>query len=564
MTIRVREVQLQSILQEVSCEIGGGITLLIGQTGAGKSTLLDLLTGLQSPTSGQVEYEGVQLWDGKRMNRELQNSIGVVFQSPEQQLFARTVEAEFAYSLKPLRLPRAEVARRTRQALVEMGLSEEILPQSPLVLSGGQKRRVALGTTLAVDPRWLFLDEPTAGLDPQSTERLVEWCKSWAERRTDGGLVIVTHDLDAFFPIADRVLVLRGGRLLAQTTPEELCARPEMLVRAGIGLPASLQAAASLRGAGFELPQGVLSAEALADVIVGQLEQREVSGEVGVRRVVSAVEATNATEVVESGPDNYPQDSTPPAEPAPAPLIYRLDPRGKWVFYVALSIGLLMQSTWLGLFIGTLLTLAVLLVSQASYPELLRVTKPFLYFLIFSVLLSGLQFSGGIGFNLESAAYTFAQVYQVLLVLILGVLLSATTGQLRMKRALEQALAPLTRLRLPVEAFALAVSLMLRFIPVILRELQRFSRITRARGRSNAALGGLRVRDIPVLVIPLLLSVLQLGEDLSMAMEARGYGSFGNRRTSSMHLKLRLADLWTMLLGLLLLLALTVFDIYWH
>ncbi|MBL0386845.1 ATP-binding cassette domain-containing protein [Tumebacillus sp. ITR2] len=540
MKIVLEGINWQGILRNVSCEIGSGITLLIGRTGAGKSTLLDVLTGLQKPTTGSVQYGDLPLWDGNRVNRTVQNDIGVVFQSPEQQLFAKSVEAEFAYSLKALKLEKDEVGRRTRDALQAMGLSLDLLPQSPLTLSGGQKRRVALGTTLAVEPSWLFLDEPTAGLDPQSTTGLVKWCQEWVEQQAGGGLVIVTHDLDAFFPIADRVLVVAGGQILADTTPDELCAHPNVLHEAGIGLPESLQTVIDLRQRGFKLPQGVLSPDQLAAEIARQLHERD-------RHVGHEGSAIK----VETKPQSTP--TTPPElTPASKPLIYRLDPRGKWVFYVALSVGLLMQSTWLGLLVGTILTLAVLFASQSSYRELLRVIKPFLWFLAFSVVLSGLQFSGGLGFSLDSALYTFTRVFKVLLVLILGFLLSATTGQLRMKRALEQALAPLARLKLPVEAFALAVSLLLRFIPVILRELQRFSRITRARGRSNAKLGGLRVRDIPVLVIPLLLSVLQLGEELSTAMEARGYQDFGKKRTQSLRLQLHRADWLTMGLGILL------------
>lgn len=558
MTIRLEKVNLGGILHDVSCEIGGGITLLIGQIGAGKSTLLDVMTGLQKPSSGSVSYEGKPLWNGKRIDREVQNSIGVVFQSPEQQLFARTVEAEFAYSLKPLHFDKKEVAQRTRDALATMGLPEDMLQQSPLTLSGGQKRRVALGTTLAVEPRWLFLDEPTAGLDPQSTARLVDWCKTWAARPDAGSLVIATHDLDAFFPIADRVLVVANGRLVADATPQELFNQPRLLQQAEIGLPESLQTAISLEQHGFQLHKGPLSPEELADQIVLQLQHGRQSNASSSAVETSGADATandgifatdSASQVkVESSPDI-----------SPKPLIYSLDPRAKWVFYIALSIGVLMQSTWSGLLAGTILTLAVLFISQISYRELLRVIKPFLLFLGFSVLLSGLTFTGGIGFAIDPALYTFSHVYRVLLVLILGVLLSATTGQLRMKRALEQALAPLSKLKFPVEAFALAVSIMLRFIPVIFRELQRFSRITRARGRSNAKIGGLGVRDIPVLVIPLLLSVLKLGEELSLAMEARGYGSFGSERTSSIRLRFQKADTWTMVGGLLLLLLLSAF-----
>lgn len=621
MTIRIDDVTLyhvdrekRPILQDVSCAMEDGtITLLVGQTGAGKSSLLDVLTGLRQADEGAVWYDEQPLWMGKKLHPEVQARIGVVFQYPEHQLFARTVEKEFAYSLRALKLGKEEVKARTRGALEQMGLPEEMMAQSPLTLSGGQKRRVALGTTFATQPKWLFLDEPTAGLDPQSVQRLVAFLQEW-KGQTQGGIVMATHDLDAMFPIADKVIVVDQGRVVAHLSPQELCEQPEILVKARIGLPSSTQIALELSEAGVKVPSGPVSPEEMARAIVEGLSAGKVAKDAdfaidrekaratrsesvdtfGDRTEATHVSSKNAhfgtdqfaseqavssAKVIERSIEDVDSNDNvivPPIEEIdsnasvivssnellfttgaeqsekPISLVHALDPRAKWAFYMLFSIGILLQDRWYGLCFAAIITIVAILLSKVTGRELMRVIKPFLYFILFSVLLSGVRFGeanvatqlhiGSVGFNVDPALYTLKQLIKILLVMALGVLLSATTSQLRMKRGLEQSLTALKRFKLPVEAFSLAASLMLRFIPVIMRELERFSRITRARGKSSAKLGALRLRDVNVIVIPLLLSVLQLGEDLSLAMEARGYARFGIKRTASIQLRMNRVD----------------------
>jgi energy-coupling factor transporter transmembrane protein EcfT len=178
-----------------------------------------------------------------------------------------------------------------------------------------------------------------------------------------------------------------------------------------------------------------------------------------------------------------------------------------------------------------------------------RLVKPFLIFIGVSIVLSGLRLGDGVSFETAEAVQTFRQLYRFLLLMVLGVWLSATTSQLKMKQGLEITLAPLKKLKLPVEAFALATSLMLRFVPVILGELRRFSRITKARGKSVK--GSFGLRDTGAIIVPLLLSVLRLGEDLSLAMEARGYAKIGIKRTSSIKLRMMRHDWLIVFIGVL-------------
>ncbi|WP_172844470.1 ATP-binding cassette domain-containing protein [Tumebacillus algifaecis] len=569
MPINVQGVRLGSILEDLSFTLEEGtITLLVGQTGAGKSSLLDLLSGLNRMDAGTIEYDGVPLWAGKSVQGEVLRDIGVVFQFPEHQLFARTVQAEFEYSLKPLGLAKAEVQARTLTALREVGLPEEMTAQSPLALSGGQKRRVALASTFATAPKWLFLDEPTAGLDPQAVQQLLAFLQT-VKDKTAGGLIIATHDLDAFFPLADRVLLLDRGRLAADTTPQELCAKPDLLRQARVGLPSSVALSEAFATIGITLTSSPSSPHEMAAEIVQQYEASQSANQVAssAERLALPKDAPSGTDKtprqaeVRAQSDSesehrserkHPQTGVSALLPTRLGAVLRsLDPRAKWAFYLLVSLGVLVQTRWVGLALATLITLGCMWVAEMWKREVWRMTKPFLYFIAFSIMLSGLKIGAGVSFEWSQALLTFRQLFKFLLLMLLGMWLSTTTSQLMMKQGLETALAPLKKLKLPIEAFALATSLMLRFVPVIMQELRRFSRITKARGKSVK--GKLRLRDIGAVVVPLLLSVLRLGEDLSIAMEARGYARFGTRRTSAVRLRLVRKDRVLLLIGAMLL-----------
>lgn len=166
----------KTILDHLDCTINDQqITLIIGKTGAGKSTFLDAISGLIEIDSGFITYDEQPLWGKRRPSKEIILSTGNVFQSPWQQLFARTVDAEFIYSLKVYHLTKEEIEKRITSTLVQVGLPQTVRNDSTLTLSEGQKRRVALGSTFATEPKWLFLDEPTSGLDSNGAQRIVNY-----------------------------------------------------------------------------------------------------------------------------------------------------------------------------------------------------------------------------------------------------------------------------------------------------------------------------------------------------------------------------------------------------
>ncbi|SEG14824.1 ATP-binding cassette domain-containing protein [Paenibacillus sp. UNC499MF] len=257
----------------------GEITLLIGRSGAGKSTLLDMLGGLSVPGGGSIRYGNTGLWPGSRQSvREARRELALVFQHPHEQLFAATVRGEFQYTLRPFKLSREEREVRTAEALELFGLGPELLDERPHELSGGTQRRAALASVFASRPRWLLLDEPTAGLDHEAAARLTGTLRDWT-RRTGGGVLVATHDLDAFLPVADRIVMISQGTVVHDCTPAELAARPALAGDAGLLLPEALALGSLLRRHGVDVPAGLPAPEETARAIAAALAAQALRGQ---------------------------------------------------------------------------------------------------------------------------------------------------------------------------------------------------------------------------------------------------------------------------------------------
>ena len=236
---------------DISFKVESGQTIgIIGHTGSGKSTLMQHFNGLYLPQEGCIVIDEFTIDKNSKGLKELRRKVGLVFQYPEDQLFEETVFADIAFGPKNLGLTEAEIKRDVALSMEDIGLSyEDYQNCSPHELSGGEKRKVAIASVLAMNPDILILDEPTAGLDPRSKSDLLSLLFEIKEKR---GLTVffVSHDMDDIFEVADYLLVMENGRLALEGLPEEIFFKREYLLSLGLGTPFSVEIMALLKEAG--------------------------------------------------------------------------------------------------------------------------------------------------------------------------------------------------------------------------------------------------------------------------------------------------------------------------
>jgi len=246
---------------------------LIGHTGSGKSTLAQHLNGLLKPTAGRVLLDGQDINDKSSDKRALRFAVGLVFQYPEHQLFEETVKKDIGFGPRNMGLSEEEIDARVREAMEKIGLPYgEIAEKSPFELSGGQMRRVALAGVLAMRPRILVLDEPTAGLDPRARDFLLSDVRRLHEEGTS--VVMISHSMDDVARLATRVAVLEKGRLVMQGSPGEIFSRVGELSAMGLDVPQASKLRQLLLDAGMELPE-CYRLEELADSLAACLKGGE-------------------------------------------------------------------------------------------------------------------------------------------------------------------------------------------------------------------------------------------------------------------------------------------------
>lgn len=226
-------------LYDINLEIKEGEFIgLVGHSGSGKSTLIQLLNGLERAGSGEIYYNGQDIYDKDFSLQSLRRKVGLVFQYPEQQLFESSVIEDVEFGPKNLGLDRLQVELRSYQALKQLGIGEDLLDVSPLTLSGGQKRRVAIAGVLAMEPEILILDEPTAGLDPLGREEILELLAE-IHKNKHITVILVSHNMDDVARYAGRILVMNQGRLVLDGAPAKVFQYEEELRSIGLGVPQS-------------------------------------------------------------------------------------------------------------------------------------------------------------------------------------------------------------------------------------------------------------------------------------------------------------------------------------
>ncbi len=248
----------RSAVEDVSFDVMDGEFLgVIGHTGSGKSTLIQHLNGLLRPTSGQILLGGRDIWAEPKKIRDVRFQVGLVFQYPEYQLFEETVYKDIAFG--PANMGKTGAERGSAKLV---GIRDDQLEKSPFELSGGQKRRVALAGVIAMEPKVLVLDEPTAGLDPAGRENLMANIRDY-HRNKHTTVVLVSHSMDEIARNVDRIVVLKSAHVLMSGTPREVFARGDELLSAGLDVPEVTRVAMALRRRGLPIDPAVYTVEEL-------------------------------------------------------------------------------------------------------------------------------------------------------------------------------------------------------------------------------------------------------------------------------------------------------------
>ncbi|NCB73820.1 MAG: energy-coupling factor transporter ATPase [Clostridia bacterium] len=241
-------------LENINIEISQGEFVgLIGHTGSGKSTFVQHLNGLLLPTGGRVLLDGVDLNSSKKLRHEMRFKVGLVFQYPEYQLFEDTVYKDISFGPRNMKLSKAEIDERVREAAGFVGVPEEIFEKSPLELSGGQKRRVAIAGVIAMRPSVLVLDEPTAGLDPEGCESILKNICDYHEA-TGATVILVSHSMEDIARYASRLIVFVDGHAAMDGSPEEIFSQADRLRTIGLDVPVVTDIASRLKQLNIDVP----------------------------------------------------------------------------------------------------------------------------------------------------------------------------------------------------------------------------------------------------------------------------------------------------------------------
>lgn len=247
-----------SALKNINLSINEGEFVgIIGQTGSGKTTFVQHLNGLLQSNIGSVEIDGIRVSEDKKALKQIRKKVGIVFQYPEAQLFEETVYKDISFGPKNMGLDDKEIDLRVRKAMELVHLNfDKYADKSPFELSGGQMRRVAIAGVIAMNPKYLVLDEPTAGLDPHGRERILSMIEK-LHKEENTTIIMVTHNMDEISRLASRIIVFNKGSVVQDGSPKEIFMKGDVLQTVGLHVPQVMTLATKLKENGFEIDDNI-------------------------------------------------------------------------------------------------------------------------------------------------------------------------------------------------------------------------------------------------------------------------------------------------------------------
>ena len=267
----------KTAVDHVNLEIEEGAFVgIIGHTGSGKSTLIQHFNGLIRQTSGKIYLDGTDIWADKTNIRQVRFQVGLVFQYPEYQIFEDTVYKDIAFGPRNMGLSEAEIKERVEETAALVGLTQAQLNQSPFDLSGGQKRRVAIAGVMALRPKVLILDEPTAGLDPKGREDILREIRRY-HKETGRTVLLVSHSMEDMANCAEKILVMNAGKVFCYDTVENVFRQAKALQEIGLAVPQITRVCMQLREQGIPLSDDIYTVEAAYQQIL-QLYRQQKEG----------------------------------------------------------------------------------------------------------------------------------------------------------------------------------------------------------------------------------------------------------------------------------------------
>ena len=258
---------INDAVRDVSFTIEEGeIVGIIGHTGSGKSTLVQHLNGLLKPTNGEIFIEEENIWENPKQIKKVRSKVGLVFQYPEYQLFEETVYADIGFGPKNMGLKGEDLDKRIRETCKIIGVKDEYLEKSPFDLSGGEKRRVAIAGVMAMNPKIIVFDEPTAGLDPKGREDIMEVIHNY-RKATNATVIIISHSMEDMAQFTDKLLVMNKGALAMCDKTEKVFLQGDDLREIGLNVPIVTRVFDELKKQGFDLPEDVFTVEKAVEVL---------------------------------------------------------------------------------------------------------------------------------------------------------------------------------------------------------------------------------------------------------------------------------------------------------